>query len=88
LTPLSLKSKYKNIGTVLEAGDGIAQVDGLRGIRSQELVEFSNGVMGVAFNLEKEQVGIIILGDYQTISEGMQVRGTGRHCFGARMGTG
>ena len=70
--------EVQNIGTVLEAGDGIAQVDGLRGIRSQELVEFSNGVMGVAFNLEKEQVGIIILGDYQTVSEGMQVRGTGR----------
>jgi F-type H+-transporting ATPase subunit alpha len=70
--------EVQNIGTVLEAGDGIAQVNGLRGIRSQELVEFSNGVMGVAFNLEKEQVGIIILGGYQTVSEGMQVRGTGR----------
>lgn len=70
--------EVQNIGTVIEAGDGIAQVEGLRGIRSQELVEFSNGVMGVAFNLEKEQVGIIILGEYETVSEGMQVRGTGR----------
>ena len=70
--------EIRNIGTVIEAGDGIAQVQGLAGIRSQELVEFSNGVMGIAFNLEKEQVGIIILGEYQTITEGMQVRGTGR----------
>ncbi len=70
--------EVQNIGTVLEAGDGIAQVGGLAGIRSQELVEFSNGVIGIAFSLEKAQVGIIILGDYSTITEGMQVHATGR----------
>lgn len=76
----SFRAQYEiqNIGTVLESGDGIAQVDGLAGIRSQELVEFSNGVVGIAFNLEKSRVGIIILGDYSTISEGMQVHATGR----------
>ncbi len=76
----SFQAQYEiqNIGTVLESGDGIAQVDGLAGIRSQELVEFSNGVVGIAFNLEKSRVGIIILGDYSTISEGMQVHATGR----------
>ncbi len=68
----------QNIGNVLEAGDGIAQVNGLAGVKSQELVEFANGVMGIAFNLEKEKVGIIILGDYATVTEGMQVRATGR----------
>lgn len=68
----------QSIGTVLEAGDGIAQVEGLAGIHSQELVEFSNGVIGIAFNLEKSRVGVIILGDYSTISEGMQVHATGR----------
>jgi F-type H+-transporting ATPase subunit alpha len=72
------KLEATNIGTVLEAGDGIAQVSGLRNIRSQELVEFSNGVKGIAFNLEYEQVGVIILGDYAQIVEGMSVRGLGR----------
>jgi F-type H+-transporting ATPase subunit alpha len=72
------KLEATNIGTVLEAGDGIAQVSGLRNIRSQELVEFSNGVKGIAFNLEHERVGVIILGDYAQIVEGMSVRGLGR----------
>ena len=71
------KIEATNIGTVLEAGDGIAQVSGLRNIRSQELVEFSNGIKGIAFNLEHDRVGIIILGDYAQIVEGMNVRGLG-----------
>lgn len=70
--------EVRNVGTVIEAGDGIAQVDGLANVQSQELVEFANGVMGIAFNLEKNQVGVIILGDYSTISEGMQVHSTSR----------
>ena len=67
-----------DIGTVLEAGDGIARVQGLANIRAQELVQFSNGVMGTAFNLERNSVGVIIMGDYAGITEGMTVRGTGR----------
>lgn len=67
-----------DIGTVLEAGDGIARVDGLANVRSQELVQFANGVMGTAFNLEKDSVGVIIMGDYTEIAEGMTVRATGR----------
>ncbi len=67
-----------DVGTVLEAGDGIARVQGLANVRSQELVQFSNGVMGTAFNLEKESVGVIIMGDYAEITEGMTVRNTGR----------
>jgi len=70
--------EVRNVGTVIEAGDGIAQVDGLANVQSQELVEFANGVMGIAFNLEKDQVGVIILGDYSSISEGMQVHSTSR----------
>ncbi len=66
------------VGSVLEAGDGIARVDGLTNIRSQELVQFANGVEGIAFNLEKDSVGVIILGAYETIEEGMTVRATGR----------
>ena len=67
-----------DIGTVIEAGDGIARVQGLANVRAQELVQFSNGVMGTAFNLEKDSVGVIVMGDYGGIVEGMTVRGTGR----------
>ena len=67
-----------DIGIVLEAGDGIARVEGLANVRAQELVQFSNGVMGTAFNLEKDSVGVIVMGDYAGIIEGMTVRATGR----------
>ena len=74
------KPKYevRDIGKVIEAGDGIARVEGLASIRAQELVEFANGVMGIAFNLEKDNVGVIILGEYAEIAEGMTVYSTGR----------
>ena len=67
-----------DIGTVVEAGDGIARVHGLASVRAQELVQFANGVMGTAFNLEKDSVGVIVMGNYEGIIEGMTVRGTGR----------
>ncbi|MBK8617936.1 MAG: F0F1 ATP synthase subunit alpha [Anaerolineales bacterium] len=67
-----------DIGIVLEAGDGIARVSGLANIKAQELVQFSNGVMGTAFNLEKDSVGVIVMGAYDGIVEGMTVRGTNR----------
>jgi len=72
-----------DIGVVLEAGDGIARASGLANVRSQELVQFANGVMGIAFNLEKESVGIIIMGEYSEIAEGMSVRATGRIALGS-----
>ncbi|MDD5468372.1 MAG: F0F1 ATP synthase subunit alpha [Anaerolineales bacterium] len=68
----------RDVGSVIEAGDGIARVRGLADVRSQELVLFENGVMGVAFNLEESQVGVIILGEYADIEEGSLVRSTGR----------
>ena len=67
-----------DVGTVVEAGDGIARVQGLANISAQELVQFSNGVMGTAFNLEADSVGVIVMGEYEGIAEGMSVRGTGR----------
>ena len=73
-----LEFTVKNVGTVVEAGDGIAKATGLTDVRSQELVEFENGTKGIAFNLEKNRVGIIIMGDYSRINEGMQVKTTGR----------
>ncbi len=72
------KIDITDVGTVLEAGDGIARVNGLANVKSQELVQFANGVMGIAFNLEKEAVGVIIMGEYSGIAEGMSVRATGR----------
>ena len=68
----------QDVGTVVEAGDGIARAIGLSDVRSQELVQFDNGVMGTAFNLESDSVGIIIMGEYAGIREGMIVRSTGR----------
>jgi F-type H+-transporting ATPase subunit alpha len=67
-----------DVGNVAEAGDGIARVRGLVDVKSQELVQFANGVIGIAFNLEKDDVGVIIMGDYSEIAEGMLVRATGR----------
>jgi len=70
--------EIRDVGTVLEAGDGIARVTGLSDVRSQELVQFENGIIGIAFNLERDNVGIIIMGSYAGIREGMIVRSTGR----------
>ncbi len=68
----------REVGRVLEVGDGIARVYGLSGVMAGEMVEFRNGVRGLAFNLEENSVGVIILGDYLEISEGEEVRSTGR----------
>ncbi len=70
--------EVRDVGTVLEAGDGIARVSGLSDVRAQELVQFSNGVLGIAFNLEHDNVGVIIMGEYSEIEEGMRVHSTGR----------
>ena len=66
------------VGTVIYIGDGIARAHGLSNVMAGELVEFSNGVMGMAQNLEEDNVGIVIMGPYQDIKEGDQVRRTGR----------
>lgn len=68
----------RDIGTVAEAGDGIARVTGLANVKSQELVQFQNGVMGIAFNLTQDHVGVIVMGDYSEIGEGMTVHSTDR----------
>ncbi|OGO68859.1 MAG: F0F1 ATP synthase subunit alpha, partial [Chloroflexi bacterium RBG_19FT_COMBO_62_14] len=70
--------ELRDIGNVLEAGDGIARVSGLADVRSQELVRFANDVMGIAFNLESDSVGVIVMGEYSGIEEGMAVYSTGR----------
>ena len=69
--------EVRDVGSVVEAGDGIARVRGLGDVRAQELVQFDNGVLGVAFNLEAEAVGVIVMGEYAGIEEGMLARSTG-----------
>jgi F-type H+-transporting ATPase subunit alpha len=70
--------EVRDVGTVVESGDGIARVHGLADVRAQELVQFENGVIGIAFNLEEQSVGVIIMGEYSEIEEGTQVQSTGR----------
>jgi len=71
------KVEAQDVGTVLEAGDGIARVSGLAGVQASELVQFENGEYGIAFNLEASNVGVIVMGEYASIQEGGSVRGTG-----------
>lgn len=70
--------EVSDVGTVTEVGDGIARAHGLDNVMAGELLEFSNGVMGMAQNLEENNVGIIIMGPYQDIHEGDEVKRTGR----------
>ena len=74
------KAEVSNIGSVLEVGDGIARIYGLRNVMSNELVEFEDGkgTLGITLNLEEDNVGVVILGEYTHIKEGMTVKTTGR----------
>jgi F-type H+-transporting ATPase subunit alpha len=68
----------REVGTVLDVGDGIAHVYGISGVMAGEMVEFPNGVAGLAFNLEENSVGVIILGNYLDINEGDEVKALGK----------
>jgi F-type H+-transporting ATPase subunit alpha len=68
----------EEVGVVTEAGDGIAQVEGLPSTMSQELLEFEDGTLGLALNLDVREIGVVILGDFAGIEEGQQVKRTGR----------
>ena len=67
----------EEIGTVIDAGDGIAHVEGLPSVMTQELLEFPGGVLGVALNLDEHSIGAVILGDFEKIEQGQQVKRTG-----------
>ena len=75
-----VKAEVSNVGSVLEVGDGIARIYGLRNVMSNELVEFDDGkgTLGITLNLEENNVGVVILGEYAHIKEGMVVKTTGR----------
>lgn len=66
------------IGTILEVGDGVARVAGLSEVMASEMVEFENGTLGVALNLEESEVGVMVMGEMGTLTEGMKVKATGR----------
>ena len=67
----------EEIGTVIDAGDGIAHVEGLPSVMTQELLEFAGGILGVALNLDEHSIGAVILGEFDKIEQGQQVKRTG-----------
>ncbi|MDP0499164.1 MAG: F0F1 ATP synthase subunit alpha [Verrucomicrobiales bacterium] len=67
-----------NVGTVRQVGDGVAKVEGLSEVQLNEMIDFGNGVMGLALNLEESEVGVVLLGDYSSVTEGSECRTTGR----------
>ena len=67
-----------DVGTIVEVSDGVARIHGLHGAKYNELIEFPNGIMGLALNLEEDNVAAVILGDYSHVKEGDEVRCTGR----------
>ncbi len=69
-------ASLEEVGTVLQIGDGIARIYGLNSVRQGELVEFSNGVKAIALNLEEDNVGVVLMGDYMSIREGDKVKRT------------
>ncbi len=78
LKELKFNFDPQEYGKVIFSGDGIARVVGLEGVMSSELVEFENGISGIAFNLEAENVGILVMGESSSVGEGVIVRRTGR----------
>ena len=72
------KVRVERVGTVIEVGDGVAQIHGLSDCFASEMLEFTGGIQGVALNLLRDRIGAVILGDYEKIKEGDMVKGTGR----------
>src|SRR5919197_2860911 len=72
------KAELTEVGTVLEVGDGIARIHGLENCESLEMLEFPHGVTGLALNLESDNVGAVLFGDWEKIVEGDTVKRTGR----------
>src|SRR5882724_13288139 len=77
VSSFSADTEREEIGTVIDAGDGIAHVEGLPSVMTQELLAFPGGVLGVALNLDEHSIGAVILGDFEKIEEGQQVKRTG-----------
>jgi F-type H+/Na+-transporting ATPase subunit alpha len=78
LSNFKTEAELEEVGTVLQVGDGVARIYGLSKAQAGELIEFSNGVIGLVLNLEEDNVGAVILGDYNEIKEGDSVKRTGK----------
>ena len=78
LRDINIQTQFEEIGRVLTIGDGVARIYGLNNAESSELLEFENGVMGIVMNLEADNVGAILLGNSEKVTEGMVVKRTGR----------
>ena len=78
LSNFNAEADLEEIGTILQAGDGIARVYGLNNVRAGELVEFENGVKAIALNLEEDNVGVVLMGEQGDIKEGGKVKRTGQ----------
>lgn len=77
LAGIDQKSKYEEVGFVLQVGDGIARIFGLNNVKSNELIEFDSGVKGIVLNLEEDNVGAVLLGNSQRVKEGDRVKSLG-----------
>jgi len=71
------KASTTEVGRVTDAGDGIAHVEGLPGVMANELIRFADGTLGLAQNLDENEIGVIVLGEFTGIVEGMEVTRTG-----------
>src|SRR6266481_4142996 len=78
ITGVKTATAKQNVGTVREIGDGVAKIEGLTGAMLNEMLDFGNGITGLALNLEETEVGAIILGEYTKIEEGTEVKTTGK----------
>jgi F-type H+-transporting ATPase subunit alpha len=78
ISGLTTEPAKANVGTVREVGDGVAKIEGLSNVMLNEMIEFPDGLYGLALNLEETEVGAILLGDYIEVGEGTEVRTTGR----------
>ncbi len=77
LESLDQKSKFEEVGFVLQVSDGIARIYGLNNVKSNELVEFDSGIKGIVLNLEEDNVGVVLLGDTEKVKEGDRVKSLG-----------
>src|SRR3974377_1182708 len=78
ITGAKTATSKQNVGTLREIGDGVAKIEGLSRAKLNAMLDFGNGITGLALNLEESEVGAIILGEYTKLDEGAEVRATGK----------
>src|SRR5947209_4849464 len=72
------EAQHEHVGTVVQIGDGVAKIRGLSKVGASEMIDFGKGLFGVALNLEEDEVGAVILGDFSSVKEGDTVKATGK----------